>query len=180
MSNNNLEHLVLETDRLYMRVFKKEDAKSMFEMDSDPLVHKYLGNKPYTDIAQVYKYIDWVRSQYIQNGIGRFSAFLKGTNEFIGWSGLKIESEIRDYTYNDLGYRFLQIHWGKGYATETAKAWLKYGFNELKLEKIDAAADVDNIGSNKVLQKIGMKKTEQFMFEGELCNWYEMAKSEYQ
>ena len=74
-------NLVLETDRLIMREMRHKDAEALFEMDSNPNVHKYLWNKPFTTIEEIHNYIEMVRSQYERNNIGRFSTILKETGE---------------------------------------------------------------------------------------------------
>ncbi|TNE54711.1 MAG: N-acetyltransferase [Bacteroidetes bacterium] len=168
----------LETDRFYLRKFLEEDATDLFELDSDPEVHRFLGNNPVTSIEQCQKVIQMVQKQYEDFGIGRWAVIDKETGEHLGWSGLKYERELRDFPYYDLGYRLKRKHWGKGIATETAKAALRYGFETMGLEKIHAAADVEHQVSNHVLQKVGMKWVEQFDYDGP-CNWYELRSSKY-
>lgn len=117
----------IETKRFLLRDFEEYDANGLFELDSDPDVLKYLGGNPLTDITQVFPMITAVRNQYNRNGIGRWIVEDKNTGEFIGWCGLKLEAQFRDFPYYDIGYRFLKKHWGKGIATETAQACLDYG-----------------------------------------------------
>lgn len=165
----------LETERLLLRELLPTDDVGMFELDSNPQVHIYLGNKPVTSIEQVREAIANIRQQYLENGIGRWAVILKETNEFIGWSGLKLEKNVNGYeTFYDLGYRFIQKHWGKGYAYETAKAFVDFGFNDMKLEKINAYADFDNLASRRVLEKIGMHFVNAFDDEGTQEAWYEI------
>jgi [ribosomal protein S5]-alanine N-acetyltransferase len=169
-------NLILETDRLLMREFLFEDANALFEMDNNPKVHEFLGNNPVSTIDQVNEYIENVRNQYIKNGIGRFSILLKETNEVIGWAGLKFitEPENNHVNFYDIGYRLQEKYWRKGYALEAAKAWLDYGFNAMNIKTMYASAQVDNLGSNAILQKIGMQQNGQFYYDDLLCNWYEM------
>jgi [ribosomal protein S5]-alanine N-acetyltransferase len=169
----------VETDRLILREIVASDANDMFLLDSDPLVNKYLGNKPVKSLAESSAIIEFIRKQYQDNGIGRWAVILKQTNAFIGWSGLKLEDGIREDNYYDLGYRFIPKYWEKGYATEAAIASLDYGFNTLKYNEICAAAEIDNIGSNKVIQKLGMSWIETFMFENDLHNWYELKRQNW-
>lgn len=165
----------LETERLLLRELLPTDDVGMFELDSNPQVHIYLGNKPVTSIEQVREAIANIRQQYLENGIGRWAVILKETNEFIGWSGLKLEKNVNGYeTFYDLGYRFIQKHWGKGYAYETAKAFVDFGFNGMKLEKINAYADFDNLASRRVLEKVGMRFVNAFDDEGTQEAWYEI------
>jgi ribosomal-protein-alanine N-acetyltransferase len=166
---------IIETDRFYLRRFQKEDIQDLFELDSDSLVHQYLGNKPIKNIDEAKKAFEKVRTQYEKYGLGRLAIIDKRNDDFIGWSGLKYETiNINNQNgYYDLGYRLKRKHWGKGIATETGIAALAYGFNKLKIEKICAAADVENLASNRVLQKIGMNFVNTFFFEGIKCRWFE-------
>ena len=127
------------------------------------------------------KIIEHIRKQYDENGIGRWAIIDKSSHDFIGWTGLKYEQNIREeLNYYDLGYRLKRKYWGKGIATETATASLKYGFTTLNLKEICAAADIENIASNKILTKIGLEFLETFEFDGTTCNWYQLKKSDWE
>lgn len=166
----------IETERLYFRELEPRDDAGMFELDSNPEVHTYLGNNPVKTIEESRAAIDFIREQYRTNGIGRWAALLKETGEFIGWAGLKLERNVNGHdTHYDLGYRFIQKHWGKGYASEAAAAFVDYGFNVMNLEKINATADPSNAASRKVLERAGLKFIETFDHEGEEEVWYEMV-----
>jgi len=168
--------LILKTERLILREMKLSDASALFEMDCNPMVHQYLWNKPVKDISEVHSYIESVRTQYIQNNIGRFVVILKETNELIGWAGLKYNTKMvnnRIHFY-DIGYRLNEKFWGKGYASEASFAWLDYGFNVMKIKVMEAAAHTDNIASNRILQKIGLKMTDQYLEDDIPWNWYEL------
>ena len=169
-------NLILETDRLILREMKLSDAEALFEMDSNPMVHQYLWNKPLTDISEVHSYIKLVRAQYLQNNIGRFVVILKETNELMGWAGLKFNTEMVNNKSNfyDIGYRLNEKFWGKGYASEASYAWMDYGFNVMKIKIMEAAAHTENIASNIILQKIGLKMTETYLEDGVSWNWYEL------
>jgi RimJ/RimL family protein N-acetyltransferase len=170
-----------ETQRLILREIVEADLIGLYELDSDPEVHRYLGKNPVQNIDQSKEIIKYIRQQYEENGIGRWAIIDKETKEFIGWSGLKYEKSLRkNFNYYDLGYRLKRKFWGKGIATETAIESLKYGFTVLNLKEICAAAQIENISSNKILQKIGLKFIETFVFDGIKCNWYKIEKSDWQ
>lgn len=170
----------IETQRLIIRDLEKQDAEGIFDLDSDPDVHEFLGKHPIKTMEQASKVIEFIRKQYIDNGIGRWAVIDKETNDFIGWTGLKYETEVRkEFNYYDLGYRFRKKYWGKGIATESAIASLNHGFEKLGYKEIGAAADVKHIASNKILKKIGLKFIETFEFEGIPHNWYNLTKSEW-
>ena len=170
-----------ETDRIILRELSLEDAPLMFKMDSDPEVHKYLGNKPFQHISESEDNIRFIRDQYVENGIGRWAVVDKESKEFVGWGGLKfITTAINDRNhFYEVGYRFLKEHWGKGYATESAKASLKYAFEEMNLEIVYAMAHGENAGSRHALQKSGLKITGHFDHEGIKCDWFEISKADW-
>jgi RimJ/RimL family protein N-acetyltransferase len=172
-------NLPLETDRLILRELQLSDAEAFFAMDSNPKVHQYLWNKPVQKIEETIEIIAFVRKQYIDNGIGRFAMILKETNEFVGWAGLKYNTEMVNNKVNfyDIGYRLDEKFWGKGYASEATFAWLKYAFGTINIKIIEASAHTDNIASNRILQKIGMQITEEYQEDGESWNWYELKNN---
>lgn len=152
----------LETQRLYLREFTLDDAALILELNSDPEVIRYTGDPhPCITIEDAKRILaDIILPQY-KNNIGRWAVHLKSTNEFIGWCGLKdVVGEI------DLGYRYHKKYWGKGYATEAAKAVLDYGIS-LKLQNIIGRASILNSASVHVLQKIGLSFKEQYLEDGD-------------
>ena len=171
-------NIILETERFYLRELIESDVDGFYELDSDPEVHRYLGNSPVTDKQQLADVIKYVQQQYIENGIGRWAVVDKNTNEFIGWSGLKLVKDTinNQSNYYDLGYRLIRKHWGKGIATETAKASIEYGFNVMNLKEIIAAIHCDNVASNNVVKKLGFELVETFVFDDEPHNWHKLTR----
>jgi ribosomal-protein-alanine N-acetyltransferase len=171
-------HIFVETDRLILRELLPSDAEGMFQLDSDPEVHRYLGNNPIRHIDQAKQIIDHVRRQYVDVGIGRWAMEEKETGNFLGWAGLKLnrESMNNHVDYYDVGYRLIKKHWGKGFATEAAKASLDYGLSRLNLNDIYGIADANNLASRKVLEKIGLQFVEAFDFEGDPHFWYKISR----
>ena len=167
-------NLILETDRLILREFQLSDAEAFFAMDSNLKVHQYLWNKPVQKIEETIEVIEFVRKQYSDNGIGRFAMISKESNEFIGWAGLKFNTEMVNNKVNfyDIGYRLDEKFWGKGYASEATFAWLKYAFETMNIKTLEAAAHSENAASNRILQKIGMQMTETYLEDDISWNWY--------
>ena len=87
--------IYIETERLILREIRDEDVQGMYELDADPMVHKYLGNRPISTIDEAKNVIKYIQKQYEENGIGRWAIIDKKTKDFIGWSGLKYETELR-------------------------------------------------------------------------------------
>lgn len=144
---------MLETPRLILRPGTLADAPNLVILNSDPEVVRYTGDSALQNILEAESIVkERLIPQFNQYKMGRFSAFLKdGT--FIGWCGLKYFPETDEV---DLGYRFMKKYWGQGYATESSKACLKYGFETLGLKRIVARAMPENVNSIKVMQKLGM------------------------
>ena len=174
--------IFVETDRLILRELHPTDEIAMYEMDSDPEVHKYLGNDPVKDIGRVRFAIQSIRQQYVDNGIGRWAMVNKDTNAFMGWTGLKL---IKDPTegydsHYDLGYRMMRKYWGQGFATESAIASVEYGFNVLNVAEINARAEVGNLASKNVLQKAGLKVVDTRDFDNIPHYFFSLLKADWE
>jgi [ribosomal protein S5]-alanine N-acetyltransferase len=170
--------VICETQRFLLREILATDVDGMYEMDADTEVHKFLGDPAVTSKEQVIAIINFIRQQYDTFGIGRWAVIDKTTKEFMGWAGLKFMTEETNghKDYYDLGYRLIKRFWGKGIATECAYASLSYAFDTLKVKHVYGMASVDNIGSNRVLRKVGLTFVETFTHEGIEHNWYKIDK----
>ncbi|MBF4508086.1 GNAT family N-acetyltransferase [Flavobacterium sp. JLP] len=166
----------IETERLILREILLSDADGMFELDSNPNVHLFVGNKPIKHIEESILQIENIQKQYKKFGMGRWAVILKETNEFLGWSGIKFSTDkINNHqNFYEIGYRFIEKHWGKGYATEAGKAFVDYAFNEMKVDAIYAYADAGNENSRRILEKLGLHFVNSFEYDEELEVWYEM------
>lgn len=170
-----------ETDRIILREIVLDDAAAMFEMDADPEVHTYLGKSPIQTMDQAIQNIKYIRQQYVDYGIGRWAIADKRTGQFAGWGGLKHRTdEVNGHSgFYEVGYRLLRKFWGQGLATESAKASLKYAFEELYLDQVYALANVENDASRNALLKSGLKITGQLEHEGIQCHWFEIKQADW-
>ena len=170
--------LVLETERLILRPLDFADVDAFFEMDKNPVVHKYLWQTPVNNKDEIVKIIEYVKKQYKNNTIGRFATVLKTTNEFIGWTGIKFVNdhiENGNTNFYDYGYRLNERYWNKGYATEASVAWLNYGFKEMKIDEMNAYTHAENGASNHILQKIGMNEIQNYPDTNNIVwKWWQM------
>ncbi|GAA3559132.1 GNAT family N-acetyltransferase [Snuella lapsa] len=169
----------IETERLILRSMLPTDLEGMFELDSNPIVHRYLGNKPVKSIGESKKIIDGVLEQYEVRGIGRWSVIEKSSGDFIGWSGLKLNTEetLNNVSnFYDIGYRLMPRYWGKGYATESGKAALEYAFDKMHLKTVCGITEKGNQASHQVLLKLGLLYVEDFFYEKEQLQlrWYKI------
>ena len=174
-------NLLIETNRLILRPLELSDAESLFELNKNPNVHKYLWQKPEEVIDESIKVIEYVQRQYASNNIGRYATILKETNEFIGWTGIKFVNdhiENGNTNFYDYGYRLDEKFWNKGFATEASVFWLDYGFNQMKIDKINAYTHAENGASNHILQKVGMNFMENYPDEnGVVWKWWQLENS---
>ena len=164
----------IETERTIMRKLTKEYANDFYTLNLDQEVLKFTGDKPFEDLQSATEFLANY-DQYKKYGVGRLAVIDKATLKFIGWCGLKYSQDKNEY---DIGFRFFRNYWNRGFATETAKECLDFGFSNLKIEKIVGRAMKENIGSIKVLEKIGMTFKENFDFDGQQGVIYELQKYE--
>lgn len=164
---------IIETERTIKRKLTKEDAENFYALNLDREVLKFTGDRPFENLQTAKNFLINYE-QYEKYGVGRLAVIDKKTLKFLGWCGLKYSRDTNEY---DIDFRFFKEFWNKGFATETAKKCLDFGFGELKIEKIVGRAMTENRGSTKVLEKIGMKFKENFDFEGQEGVIYEMTKN---
>lgn len=154
--------IIIQTTRFYLRESTVEDANLAFELNLDPEVIRYTGDPPFSDVKDARRFLENYDA-FSKYGMGRWYAFLKDTDEFVGWCGLKYDPDKREV---DVGYRLLKKYWGFGYASELATAAIHYGFTDLGLDRIVARSDIRNKGSIRVMEKIGMEFLAHIDFDG--------------
>ena len=124
---------------------------------------KYLGQFAVDKKSDYPKIIERCMAYYQENpGFGVWAAIEKETEEFIGWFMLKKYQYSND---QELGYRLMKKYWGRGYATEMSLKIIEYGFSEKNLSKIVAITHPENIASQKVLKKAGMRYIKTIPFK---------------
>lgn len=163
-------NVVIETERLLLRTFTMDDARLIYNLNLDPDVIRYTLD-PMVDIEKAKEVLEkTILPQYALYNHGRWAVHIKPNLDFIGWCGLKTRPELNEI---DLGYRFIKKAWGKGYATESAHASLKYGFEKLNLKRIVGRSLPANLASVRVLEKCGMDYVGEEIIEGLLHKTYE-------
>lgn len=155
------EKYLFTSDRLGFRNWKTSDIAKMHEISSDPEVMRHF---PSTQSEKyTADFIQRMQTAFDQNRLCYFAVETLENEEFIGFIGCCTQTYEIDFNPSvDIGWRLHKRFWGKGYATEGAKASLDYAFNVLKLRKIVAVATKGNTPSISVMKKIGMKKVKDF------------------
>lgn len=148
---------IIETKRLILRTWKNTDAQSYFQINQNPKVIKYFLSA--LTMTQVTDFIKAKNQQQDDLNYTLWAVALKKTDEFIGFIGLNYTDFPAHFSPAiEIGWRLGAQYWGKGYATEGAKACLEYGFNTLGLNEIVSFTVPANLASIKVMEKIGMKR----------------------
>ncbi len=142
----------IETARLRLRMFSLEDLDNLAELFSDPDVMRYVGNGKPVGREEAEKALLSIIQHWRRHGFGRWAIEDKETREFIGYGGLRSLFGMPEVVYH-----FAKAHWGKGFATELARASLKYGFEEHGFDRIVAIAKPENVASIHVMEKLGMR-----------------------
>lgn len=164
-------HIVIETARLLLREFEPGEGELIYRLNADPEVVRYTGD-PVRDIQHGEEVLrEVILPQYRLYGHGRWAVHTRADGAFIGWCGLKYRIELDEV---DLGYRYSQANWGKGYATEAAIATVQYGLDVLKLTRIVGRAMPENIASRVVLEKCGMQYIGDEIVDGHPARTYEV------
>jgi RimJ/RimL family protein N-acetyltransferase len=155
--------VIIETERLFLREMTEADAGNAYHLNIDPDVVKYTGDKAFESIEAARIFLANY-DHYRIYGFGRWAVIDQSSDEFLGWCGLKYTKELDEF---DIGFRFMKEYWNKGYATESAKACLDLGFNKFKMPEILGRAMKENIGSIRVLGKIGLEYLKPYSFRGQ-------------
>lgn len=168
--------LIVETPRFILREHAIEDATDLYFLNSDPEVIRYTGDPPFGSVADAERIIrERMFVQCERYGMSRWAVLDKSDRRYVGWCGLKYLEDEREV---DLGYRFARAHWGRGIATETARASLAYGFETLGLQRIVAHAMTANTASIRVLEKVGMRRLGEIVMDGNPALQFEARRDD--
>lgn len=170
------KNIILETERLIIREHVLSDAPFFFELNSNYNVVKYTGDVAFNNLEEAENIVRYVMNQYKQIGYGRWLVAEKKTNNPIGWCGLKYHADTKE---TDIGYRLLESAWGKGYATESAKACIDYGFKHFHLNHIVGNAMKENTASIQVFKKLGMTYLNDTLIDNIPSVTYELYKENF-
>lgn len=166
----------IETLRLRLRHCTFADLDALWRIRSNAEVMRLIGDRKPQSRAQVRELLYEIINHWRQYGFGRWAVIDKTDNRLIGLCGLNYLDHTEEI---EIGYLLARAAWGKGFATESAKATLRYGFEELQLEQIVAVAFPENIASRKVMEKLGMTYVKRLQLdEGEVA-CYEMWRRDF-
>lgn len=176
----------LETQRLLMRPFSSDDKELIFNVMKDKEMFEYTPDEPWHSIENAEEFINlvlWLYDSEYETFKHFFAVIEKESGKLIGVCG--VGGIDYDRSENEVLYHIGKEYWGKGYATEAAQAMLEYSFEQLGLSKVIGVVHPDNNASNRVMEKIGLKRIgtisgldkEHAYFNGEYL--YSMSIGEY-
>ena len=159
MSDSNV---FLETERLALRWFNRDDLDFLVELDDDPEVMRYINDGLPVDLVEVTENLDWWLTHYDRDGgYGFWAAIEKATGRFLGWFHFR-PGDGAGPLEPELGYRLRRDAWGQGYATEASRALIDKGFAQLGAERVYAETMAVNIGSRRVMENVGLRFVRTF------------------
>jgi ribosomal-protein-alanine N-acetyltransferase len=145
----------ISTPRLLLRPWRDADDEAFVAMFDDPRVMEFL---PATTRPDIDAFIARIKAHFAEHGFGLWAVEVPGIAPFVGYIGLTIPRFDAHFTPAvEVGWRLASAHWGKGYATEGAKAALDAGFTRLGLQEIVSFTVPANRRSIRVMQRIGMQ-----------------------
>lgn len=174
-------HYLFTSARLGFRNWVESDLEALARLNADPYVMRHF---PAPLSREESRDLLWrLQAHFSSRGYTYYATELLSTGEVIGFIGLKHQEFEGPFTpATDIGWRLLKETWGKGYATEGARRCLEHAF-ALGLDRVVSYCPVQNVASERIMQKVGMEKTGQFEHPGltdhphlNPCVWYEMKK----
>lgn len=153
--------IYIETPRLVLRDWEEKDEAPFARMNADPRVMEFFLKR--LSPEESYGFLQRIRKEFERYGYGLYAVERKKDEAFIGFTGFHRFDFDTDFAPGvEIGWRFLPEAWGNGYATEAARECLAYGADKLKLREIYSFTSLPNKRSERVMQKIEMKKVKEF------------------
>ncbi|NVK33573.1 MAG: GNAT family N-acetyltransferase [Rhodobacteraceae bacterium] len=155
-----MSDIYLETDRLILRPWRDEDLAPFAEMNADPMVMEYFPST--LTRTQSDDLVSRAQTKFLNDGFCFQPAEEKDTGSFIGFVGLSVPSFPSPVPFQpcvEIGWRLDKKFWGRGYASEAALCWLGFGFETLGLSEIVSFTAEQNRRSQRVMERIGMRRT---------------------
>ncbi len=149
--------LEIVTERLRLRELEEADFVALRALDGDPDVQRYVGART-VDEAQTRDYLRTNLLRRAERPRARYHLGITlGAHDWVvgGCMLFVTDAALREA---ELGYQVHRAHWGQGYATEAAQAMLRFAFSELGLHRIWSTCNLDNAGSWRVMEKLGMRR----------------------
>jgi RimJ/RimL family protein N-acetyltransferase len=146
----------LDTARLVLRPFAEDDAEAAFRWFGDPEVMRFIPTGADGSVEDTRQRLARYREHQTRHGFSKWIVRERGSGEAVGDAGLL---RLEDPERIDLGFRLARDCWGRGFATEAARAWVQAAFADFRLARLTAFAHRENRASLTVLEKVGFRRT---------------------
>lgn len=166
-------NIIVETERLIIREFENDDVLSLYKIESDSRIVKYMTWSKLKTLSECRRQIKNYISSYKTNKLNSWAIVEKETNEVIGITQLVYSNKIKGV---EIGTKILPEYWSKGYASELSRAVVNYGLYELDLDEITAVTDINNAGAIKSLINMGMTLKKYGYYYGSEAAFYSLKK----
>jgi RimJ/RimL family protein N-acetyltransferase len=171
----------VKTARLLLRRWRDDDLERLVALYGDPRVARFLSldGRPWPRERSV-AVLESFQRQWRERGFGPWAVIDRHTGRWLGEIGL---NELADWPGPDkveVGWELHPSVWGRGLATEGARAALRYGFEVVGLKRIISTARADNAASRRVMEKCGLAFQEEFPYKGALAAWYAIDRAAWQ
>ena len=166
----------LETERLIIRPMEPDDASGLFEMLSDPSTWEFIGPPAVRSLEDARELVAKKAVYNEDHGFALWTVVEKASGRPVGDCGLQL---LEGGPEVELGYHLGAAYRGRGYTTEAARACLRYGFEELALDRIVAIAWPENVASWRVMEKCGMRRVGPGFHYGHETVDYELTREEF-
>lgn len=168
---------IIDTGRLVLRPLRLEDLDVLAAINSDPQVMRYIGEGKPAPREHTAERLNFLIEHGRQYGFGAWAVWHKQTLSRIGFCAL---IHLDGTTEVEVGYRLARDNWGRGFATEAARAILRYGFEDLALDRIVAVVQPENIASQRVLEKLKLKYEKDAHYYNTEVKYYAIAREAYE
>jgi RimJ/RimL family protein N-acetyltransferase len=147
----------LETERLLLRRWRSADLEPFARINRDPAVMEHFPAPLSREESD--GLVEQIEAHFERHGFGGWAAELRESNELIGFVGLAVPRFEAAFTpCVEIGWRLAPMHWGKGLATEGARAAMRHAFEDLKLPELVSFTVPANVRSRRVMEKLGMTR----------------------
>jgi ribosomal-protein-alanine N-acetyltransferase len=153
----------IDTERLTLRPLYSADAETLHRIYQVDGVLRYFPNPKPPALDKLQHFIESQENHWGRYGYGNWGILPRGEKEIVGWAGLQF---IEDTAETEVGFLLDKPFWGRGYATEIAEVSLRFGFDKKNLEKIIGLVHPENLASQRVLEKCGLRKIDQKVYFG--------------
>jgi [ribosomal protein S5]-alanine N-acetyltransferase len=153
----------IQTERLTLRLLQPGDAETLYRIYQGEGVLRYFPSPTPPPLDRVQRFVTHQQAHWEKYGYGNWGILPEGEREVSGWAGLQFLPELNE---TEVGFLLDPRWWGKGYATEAARASLKFAFEHTPLDHIIALVHPENSASRRVIEKCGMRYVETIFLWG--------------